>query len=151
MTNPATAELPDDPRECCRAAMRIHIASELSNARTRLGSILELLSSATLADNPFDREQSIHAVNWMIHEALGALELVNARDRRIGELIRHGTKDHREAEARMAKGLPPFGGPMVCQVDAAETALKAVGVEKTRDEIAAMLDGSDAQPPAPAA
>lgn len=136
MTNPS--ELPDDPRDCCRAAMKIRLRSKDEEAWLKIRSVLDMLYE--LEAGAEDRISD--AKCCLVRIALAAIEVIESEDREVWKLVRHGTTDHRESDARIDAGLPPKFSPCVMEVDAAETALRSVGVERSRDQIAKILEAS---------
>ena len=98
-----TDQFPDDPRECCEAALKICIDDEACSAETRLISTLELVYQLALSKAFSDRPKLGKALNWMLHECQEAYDVVRHRNEQVHALVRHGTGKHREFDRNQAE------------------------------------------------
>ncbi|MEM7211365.1 MAG: hypothetical protein AAF479_05615 [Pseudomonadota bacterium] len=130
MTN--ATDLPDDPRECCRAAMAIVRNTEDEHASWAVESVLAALYEMEAAST----DECSDAKCWMIHKAKSAFEVMDFERREIMKLVRHGTMDHREQDERSEQAS---FSPSVGEIDVLHAAFKLVGIERSREQVVGIL------------
>jgi len=140
MTDKTT--LPDDPRDCCKAIItELRKVDEwpLSKFPQDFAALV-----GVLCDGDADRfALAMPALQRLAEQAEDAAKVYESVVNDAWTLARHGTGLHREVDKRMAAGLPAYGGPMYCEVKAAQRALASVGKTVTDAEAVELLKDED--------
>jgi hypothetical protein len=135
-----TETLPEDPRDCCRAALLLMIADRFDDSLVLVRDVLDVTWAAL--GNGDERDRTPESVRAMIDRAQDAYRDVLAHLDKVQKVIRHGTNDHREMDARLAaidEGREPPYEPTGYEVRGAMIASEAAGRRISEDEAIALL------------
>ena len=93
-----TAELPDNPRDCCRAAIKLMIGSDFEDSLTEAGDAVEIACSA----GELLRHHPHRGASAQLERAGRAMKRLHDGIDTVQGLVRHGSGDHREFDKRDA-------------------------------------------------
>lgn len=141
------ANLPDDPRDCCRAALKL-MRDDFHDAQLLVDDLLDVIFSA-LMDEGVDHER----VRSLLHRAQNAAALTRGRTDAVRKLVRHGAGDCRELDAMLAErrkaleeGREPPYSPTWGEVRGAMIASEAAGKPISEEEATEILKAKAREP-----
>ena len=88
--------LPDDPRDCCRAALKI-MGDDFDDAETLVRDMLDVIFSAVL-----DESLPAERVRGLLSRVQDAVAMLQADTGKVRKLVRHGAGDWRRLDAMLA-------------------------------------------------
>ena len=128
-----TVELPDDPRDCCRAAIEIMTRDEFENGLMEAGDAIEI-AWAALANSEGNTPTAELA--RMLERAGTAFRRFKAGLDSVQVIVRHGTMDHRALDRRLADHATE---PTGYQIRGGMIASEAAGKSISEDDAIALL------------